>query len=62
MILFRECLKSHDVFPFVIQDDNRDEYIEGLKEYRENQNTDRLVSLMKQETIEYFNQCKYFME
>ena len=62
MILFRECLKSHDVFPFVIQDDNRDEYIEGLKEYRENQNTDRLVSLMKQETIEYFNQCKYFIE
>lgn len=62
MVLFRECLKSPDVFPFVIQDDNRDEYIEGLKEFRENQNTDRLVSLMKQETKEYFNQCKYFME
>ena len=62
MILFRECLKSPDVFPFVIQDDNRDEYIEGLKVYREKQNTDRLVSLMKQETKEYFNQCKYFME
>lgn len=62
MILFRECLKSPDVFPFVIQDDNRDEYIEGLKEYREKQNTDRLVLLMKQETKEYFNQCKYFME
>ena len=62
MILFRECLKCSDVFPFVIQDDNRDEYIEGLKVYREKQNTDRLVSLMKQETKEYFNQCKYFME
>ena len=62
MVLFRECLKSPDVFPFVIQDDNRDEYIEGLKEFRENQNIDRLVSLMKQETKEYFNQCKYFME
>lgn len=62
IILFRECLKSPDVFPFVIQDDNRDEYNEGLKEFRENQNTYRLVSLMKQETKEYFNQCKYFME
>lgn len=62
MILFRECIKSPNVFPFVIQDDNRDEYIEGLKEYREKQNTDRLVLLMKQETKEFFNQCKYFME
>ena len=62
MILFRECIKSPNVFPFVIQDDNRDEYIEGLKEYRENEKTDKLVKLKKQETIEYFNQCKYFIE
>lgn len=61
MILFRECLKHADVNPFVILDDNRDEYIEGLKEYWDKQKTDKLVSLMKQETEDYYQQCKYFM-
>lgn len=62
MILFRECLKNSDVRPFIIQDDNRELYIEGLKEYRENQKTDTLVALMKQEIDNYYKQCEYFME
>ena len=62
MILFREALKSADVDPFIIQDDNRSSYIEGLKEYREEQKTDKLVSLMQQETVDYYQQCSYFME
>lgn len=61
MILFRECLKNPDVSPFVILDDDRDAYIEGLKEYREEGKTDKLVLLMKQETEDYYKQCKYFM-
>lgn len=61
MILFRECLKNSDVRPFIIQDDNRELYIEGLKEYRENQKTDTLVALMKQEIDNYYKQCEYFM-
>ena len=62
MILFREALKSADVDPFIIQDDNRSSYIEGLKEYREEQKTGKLVSLMQQETVDYYQQCSYFME
>ena len=61
MILFRECLKSADVDPFVILDNNRNVYIEGLQEYRDKQKTDKLVSLMKQEMEEYYQQSKYFM-
>lgn len=61
MILFRECLKNPGVSPFVILDDDRDVYIEGLKEYREKGKTDKLVLLMKQETEDYYKQCKYFM-
>ncbi len=62
IILFREALKSADVDPFIIQDNNRSSYIEGLKEYREEQKTDKLVSLMQRETVDYYQQCSYFME
>lgn len=61
MILFRECLKNADVSPFIILDNNRDVYIEGLKEYRETRKTDKLVSLMRQEAKDYYQHCKYFI-
>lgn len=61
MILFRECLKHAELNPFIILDVNREKYMEGLKEYRENQKTDKLVSLMKQEIDDYYIQCKYFL-
>lgn len=62
MILFRECLRSDHICPFIIQDSNRAQYIEGLKEYREKQRVDTLVKLMEKETEDYYQQCKYFME
>ena len=61
MILFRECLKHAEVIPFIILDADREKYIQGLKEYREKQKTDKLVSLMNQEIDNYYNQCKYFI-
>ena len=61
MILFRECLKYPELNPFIILDINRDKYIEGLKEYRDNQKTEKLVLLMNQEIEDYYSQCKYFM-
>ena len=61
MLIFRESLKYPDVDPFIILDKNRNDYIEGLKEFREENKVDKLVVLMKEETREYFNQCKYFM-
>lgn len=41
-------------------DVNGEKYIDGLKEYRENQKTEKLVSLMNQEIEDYYTQCKYF--
>lgn len=35
MILFRECLR-HNLSPLIIEDAHRPEYLEALKEYREN--------------------------
>lgn len=61
MILFRECLKHQGLVPLIILDANRDKYIEGLGEYRDNQKTDKLVLLMNQEIEDYYLQCKYFM-
>lgn len=33
LLLFRECLKN-DIVPIVIEDANKNEYLEALKEYR----------------------------
>ena len=40
---------------------NREKYIDGLKEDRESQRIEKLVSLMEQEINEYYVQCQYFM-
>ena len=61
MILFRECLKNEGISPFIILDENREIYIEGLREYREQQKIDKLVKLMNKEAEDYYQQCKYFM-
>ena len=61
MLIFRERLKYPDVDPFIILNKNRNDYIEGLKEFREENKVDKLVVLMEKEATEYFNQCKYFM-
>ena len=61
MILFREGLVQPALRPFIIRDVNRNEYIEGLKQFREEQKTDLLVALMEKEADDYREQCKYFM-
>lgn len=61
MIMFRESLKNPDILPFIVLDENRSQYIDGLKQYREEQKVDKLVSLMQKEAEEYYQQCKYFM-
>lgn len=61
MIMFRECLKNRDMKPFIVLDDHRNEYIDGLKQYREEQRIDKLYALMKKEADEYYRECKYFI-
>lgn len=60
LVLFRECLKNR-IAPVVIEDANRNEYLNSLKEYREEKSINKLVSLFEKEQRFYFEQCKYFM-
>ena len=60
LILFRECLKN-GVVPAVIEDANRNEYLEALKEYREEKSLGKLITLFEKEQQFYFEKCKYFM-
>ena len=60
LILFRECLKN-DIILVVIGDANRNEYLEGLKEYREEEKLDKLIELFEKEQEFYLDKCKYFM-
>ncbi len=61
MILFRETLKYDSLKPFIILDEDRNEYLEGLKEYREENKVTKLIELMNKETDKYYMNCKYFM-
>lgn len=60
LILFRECLKNK-IVPVVIEDANRNEYLEALKEYRETEKLDKMIELFKKEQQFYLEKCKYFM-
>lgn len=60
IITFRECLKNN-IMPIVIEDANRNEYLESLKEYREKKSVLKLVELFKKEQEFYYEKCSYFM-
>ena len=45
----------------MIEDANRNEYLEALKEYREEKKLNKLVSLFEKEQQFYLEKCKYFM-
>lgn len=60
LIIFRECLKN-GIVPIIIEDANRNEYLEGLKEYREEKKLDKLIGLFEKEQQFYLQKCKYFM-
>ncbi len=60
LILFRECLKN-GIVPVVIEDANRNIYLEALKEFREDKRLDKLMLLFEREQQFYLDKCKYFM-
>jgi Uncharacterized conserved protein len=60
-ILFRECLKNR-IVPVVIEDVNRNVYLEVLKEYREEKQLEKFVKLFEKEQRFYWEECKYFMQ
>ncbi len=60
LILFRECLKN-GIVPVVIEDANRNMYLESLKEYREENKLDKMIELFEREQKFYLEKCRYFM-
>ena len=52
MILFREALKN-DIIPPIIHDENRVEYIEGIKEYSDTDSSEKLYELLMKEQNKY---------
>ena len=62
MILFRECLKYNELAPFIILDDDKSKYLEGLKEFREHHKIDQLLELMQKEAETYYQECQYFID
>ena len=60
LILFRECLKN-EIVPVVIEDANRNEYLEALKEYRETKQLDKMIELFNKEQQFYLEKSRYFM-
>lgn len=48
-------------FHFVIEDANRNEYIDALKVYREEKDIIKLIELFEEEQKFYFNKCSYFI-
>ncbi|MCD8241500.1 MAG: Fic family protein [Lachnospiraceae bacterium] len=60
LILFRECLKA-DIIPLIIEDRLRDQYIEGLKEYRSLERVEILLRLFSGEQMNYQRKITYFL-
>lgn len=61
IILFRESLRYDALQPFIILDEDRNEYLESLKEFREENKVDKLIALIHLEANKYYSSCKYFM-
>lgn len=60
VILFRETLKN-DIIPPIIHDENRMEYIEGIKEYSETGSSDKMYNLLVKEQNEYKKTVEFFL-
>ena len=60
LLVFRECLKNN-IVPVVIEDLKRHEYIEALKEYQQDKNIEKMITLFKEEQQFYYKKCKYFL-
>lgn len=52
---------KNEIVPIVIEDANRNGYLEALKEYREEKALRKLISLFEKEQQFYLEKCKYFM-
>jgi Fic family protein len=61
LIIYRECMKN-DIFPVIIEDIHRKEYIEALVEYQTNGYINKMIRLFEKEQKSYRQQCEYFYQ
>lgn len=52
---------KNGIVPVIIEDTNRNDYLEALKEYREQKTLDKLIKLFVREQEFYLGKCNYFM-
>ncbi len=55
-----EGLEENKTVSVVIEDANRNIYLEGSKEYREEKRLNKLITLFGEEQKFYYDQSKYF--
>lgn len=60
LILFREALKNN-IMPAIIQDKNRLQYIEAIREYAETGKCEKMYTLLKEEQNEYSKTVAFFL-
>lgn len=61
MIIFRECLVNN-IVPFYIEDRNKSYYIQGIKEYQNENSKTRLIETCLNSQDNYKKICEYFLE
>lgn len=61
LIIYRECMKN-DIFPIIIEDIHRKEYINALNKYRTDGSIDEMVKVFRLEQQNYMEQCEYFYQ
>lgn len=59
LIVYRECLK-HMIFPLIVEDKNRKQYMKAFRVYREADNIRPMVMLFRAEQDSYRKECEYF--
>jgi Fic family protein len=61
LIVFRECLKNN-IFPIIIEDIHRREYISAFAAYQTNGSIDGMLKIFEIEQKNYMAQCEYFYQ
>ena len=49
---------KNGIVPVVIEDANRNEYLDALKEYREEKSLNKMISLFEKEQQFYLEKCR----
>ncbi len=52
---------QNGIMPVIVEDSNRNEYREALRDYREKQNVAKLIALLQKEQQYYVEKCEYLV-